>query len=108
MMSIFELTLLSWLHCQPEMSRVSLLPVANVVSSPVQNFVVEVESMAQLAPDSKSRMNVAVPKVFVGPTLDGLLATVSAVAVSVTVNRSAQSFWFDGMQVESPAGQRAL
>src|SRR6478735_7641872 len=105
MMSIFELTLLSWLHCQPEMSRVSLLPVANVVSSPVQNFVVEVESMAQLAPDSKSRMNVAVPNVFVGPTLTGLLATVSVVAVSITINKSAQSVWVAWIQVASPAGQ---
>ena len=39
MMSILLLTLLSWLHCQPGMSRVSLLPVANVVASSVQKIV---------------------------------------------------------------------
>ena len=38
-MSILLLTLLSWLHCHPEMFRVSLLPVAKVVVSFVQKVV---------------------------------------------------------------------
>ena len=39
MMSILLLTLLSLLHCQSGMSRVSLDPVANVLASTVQNVV---------------------------------------------------------------------
>src|SRR5919198_137572 len=51
MMSILLFTLLSWLHCQPPLPipNVSLLPVAYVESSPVQN-VVEVELSVQFAP----------------------------------------------------------
>ena len=55
MMSILLLTLLSWLHCHPVMSRVSLLPVAKVVLSPVQK-VVDSEFSAQLRARSKSRV----------------------------------------------------
>jgi hypothetical protein len=40
------------------MSNVSLLPVANVVESPVQK-VVDVEFVVQDEPDWKSRVNVA-------------------------------------------------
>src|SRR3954471_4051332 len=44
MMSTFELTLLSWLHCQSEpdarlIGRVSFEPVENVVSSPVRKVL---------------------------------------------------------------------
>src|SRR5207244_1352410 len=108
MMSILLLTLLSWLHCHPPsvMFRVSLLPVAKVVSSPVQK-VVDVESSAQLEPDSKSRVKVAFVKSGSdpeAPTTESFSETVSVVLVSDTLNRSAQSCWLVRQKPVSGAG----
>src|SRR4051812_22758890 len=105
MMSILLLTLLSWLHSHPVMSSVSLLPVANVVSSPVQNFV-EVEfseHVAVVAPDWKSRVNVALVN---GPLelITELGVTVSVPDALATSKMSFQSFWLE-VQNAFPAGQ---
>src|SRR5436309_2559118 len=78
MMSILLLTLLSWLHCQSEpvaelIGRMSLLPVANVVSSDVQKIdPVSVSEQVPLRPVFvlKSRLNDACvnPVVLLGLT----------------------------------------
>src|SRR3954451_11105630 len=96
MMSILLLTLLSWLHCHPVMSRMSLLPVANVVSSPVQNLVdvLVSEQAPGFAPDWKSRVKVPLVKGPAGLTIAGSGSTDSVVAVGlVTKKMSFQSFW---------------
>src|SRR4051812_27650177 len=71
MMSTFELTLLSWLHCQSEpdatlIGRVSFEPVENVVSSPVKNvFPVAPKSTTKSAfSNPAGRLARSVPKPF--------------------------------------------
>src|SRR4051794_20453860 len=109
MMSILLLTLLSWLHSHPEISRMSLLPVANVVSSPVQNFVFTEEFREHavvVGPDWKSRVKVAFVK---GPaaftTDDGATVCVFAVVSVVTSKRVAQSSWLELQKALPVAGQ---
>src|SRR5262245_59134296 len=80
MMSILLLTLLSRLHCQPPpvMSRVSLLPVANVDESPVQKTAVAEDVSEQLflvEPDSKSRVKVELLKLGFGSGFSPPLAS---------------------------------
>src|SRR3954454_19454848 len=103
MMSILLLTLLSWLHSHPVMSKVSLLPVANVVSSPVQNLVdvLVSEQAPGFAPDWKSRVKVALVN---GPVelITELLVTVSFPPALATLKMSAQSFWLE-LQNDPPA-----
>ena len=90
MMSILLLTLLSWLHCHPGvMSRVSLLPVANVVLSPVQKvvdvvFVSEHLSVAlTFTPKSRTKSP------FVNPTV--AVGSMAEVFVPSALNRLSQS-----------------
>ncbi len=90
MMSILLLTLLSWLHCHPGvMFRVSLLPVANVVLSPVQKvvdvvFVSEHLSVAlTFTPKSRTKSPFVNPTVAVGSIVE--------VFVPLALNRLFQS-----------------
>src|SRR6266508_3397190 len=101
MMSILLLTLWSKLHCHPGvMSRVSLLPVANVVESLVQK-VVDAEDVVQLEPDLKSRVKVASVKLPLVVAI-GVLGLMDSVVPSfATVNMSAQSCW---SVVQRPTG----
>ena len=87
-MSILLLTLLSLLHCQSGMSRVSLDPVANVLKSTVQNVVaVLVSEQVPFLPCLlwKSRTN--------APSLKPVVASKSmwSVGEPVAVNRVSQS-----------------
>src|SRR6185369_7302256 len=98
MMSILLLTLLSALQAQPGMSRVSLLPVANVVLSYVQNVsAVELNAgsvlQVWLVPVLKSRVKVAAVKSPLAPVIGVLLAIDSDPVPGVTVNTSFQSCW---------------
>src|SRR5213593_1432202 len=60
MTSILLLTLLSKLHCHPEIGSTSLLPVANVVVSLVPNvpllFTKSAVSFAAVKPDGRGEM----------------------------------------------------
>src|SRR5215471_2074999 len=101
MMSILLLTLLSALQAHPVLiSRVSLLPVAYVVESYVQNVVaVDVNATlvlhVWLVPVLKSRVKVDEVKLPLAPAIGVFEATVCAPPPVVTVNMSAQSFWDD-------------
>src|SRR5262245_43344081 len=102
MMSILLLTLLSRLHCHPPfaMSSSSLLPVAKVDESPVQNVVpAEVsEQLFLLVPDSKSRMKTAFLKLVFGSV------ALDVVVPPLTSKKSAQSAWVLAQSPVSGAG----
>ena len=88
MMSILLLTLLSRLHCQPVMSRVSLDPVAKVELSRVQNVVPAPSSQVPLRPTllRKSRSK--------APSLKPVVASKSMTSVGLpsALNRLSQSY----------------
>src|SRR5262245_22617083 len=105
MMSILLLTLLSRLHCHPPfaMSSSSLLPVAKVDESPVQNTFVVPELVSEQAPfllvaDSKSRMKTAFLKLVFGSVV------FDVVTPPVTSKNSAQSAWVPRQTPVSGAG----